>query len=144
MGVSLPVTFRSKTRPNTMQYAEIAKATAAVLIVFIVPILTGTLVFRRVRFARGTAVAWSMAANSAALVAISLLLRITGIGVFRESFLAMWLAWIAARLFVRTGSIGLEEESDKREDPCFGQHPAVIVVNRYFVWHCQRIDVPGQ
>jgi len=105
-----------------MQYAEIAKAAIAVLIVFVVPILLGTLVFRRVKFARPTAAAWSMAANSAALVAISLILRTSGIGLFRESFLALWLAWIGAMLFIlcRSGAgiLACQNKDDAGRNAC--------------------------
>jgi hypothetical protein len=69
-------------------------ALGAILLLWFVPWLLGTLAFRRIERKRATAHAWSLAANSAALVVVCLVLRET-VGIARESFLGAWLAWTA-------------------------------------------------
>lgn len=71
-----------------------ATSLGALLLVFVVPWLLGTLAIRRFENKRATAGAWSLAANSAAVFLVCLLLRGT-VGISRGSFLVAWLAWTA-------------------------------------------------
>ena len=67
-------------------------AVSAVGVLFVVPGLLGMLAFKRWLHTRATAHAWSLAANSAAMILLCLLLRHT-CGIHRISFGVVWLAW---------------------------------------------------
>lgn len=67
-------------------------AVGAVLFLFAAPWLLGTLAIGRMESKRATAGAWSLAANTAALVLVCLLLR-NSVGVGRGGFFVAWLAW---------------------------------------------------
>ena len=69
-------------------------AIAAIGFLFVVPGLLGTLAFRRLPRTRATAHVWSLAANTAALMLLGLLLR-RSVGIRRETLAAAWLAWTA-------------------------------------------------
>jgi len=69
-------------------------ALAAVTFLFVVPGLLGTLAFMRRPRIRGTAHVWSLAANSALLILLCLVLRHT-VGISRASLTAAWLGWTA-------------------------------------------------
>ena len=70
----------------------IAMGLGAVLLTVAVPWLLGAVAFRRRHGGRATAHVWSLVANSAALVAVCLVLRNT-VGIDRVSFLAAWSVW---------------------------------------------------
>ena len=76
--------------------AAAVMAVSAVGFLFVVPGLLGTLAFMRLAGTRPTAYAWSLAANSAALVLMCLVLRNRTVEIGRVSFLVAWLAWTAA------------------------------------------------
>jgi len=76
----------------------ITMAVAAVAFLFVVPALLGTLALTRLPRIRSTAHAWSLAANTAALILICLVLR-HSLGINRLSLSGAWLAWTAV-LFV--------------------------------------------
>ncbi len=96
--------------------AAMAMALAAVGLLFVAPGLLGTLAFRGLARTRAMAHAWSLAANSAALIGVFLLLRWT-CGVERYSLIVLWLLWTTI-LFVfacRAGSIiGRLQEASRR------------------------------
>lgn len=75
-------------------------AVGAILLLFATPWMLGTLATGRVLGRRATAAAWSLAANSAALILACLVLRNTPAGISRGSFLAVWLAWNGLLLLV--------------------------------------------
>lgn len=79
--------------------ASAAMAVGAVGFLFVVPGLLGTLALMRLHRTRSTAHAWSLAANSAALVLVFLLLRHTW-GVGRVSLMIAWTAWTGLLLAV--------------------------------------------
>ena len=76
-----------------------AMAVGAILLLIATPWILGTLAIRRLPGRRKTAVAWSLAANSAALVFVCLVLRnvclvLRGtVEIDRGSFLLAWIAW---------------------------------------------------
>lgn len=72
-------------------------AVGACLLLFVAPWVLGTLAIGRIPSRRATAGAWSLAANSAALILVCLVLRNTG-GIGRGSLLAGWTAWSGAML----------------------------------------------
>lgn len=72
---------------------------AAVVLLFVVPGLLGMMAFCRFPGTRAAAPLWAMALNSAALIAVFLLLRET-VGIGRSAFLAAWLIWTLALLLV--------------------------------------------
>jgi len=74
------------------RFAAAVMAVAAVGFLFVVPGLLGTLAFMRLPRRRATAHVWSLAANSAALVVLCLLLRPT-VGIGRWSLAVGWLVW---------------------------------------------------
>jgi len=86
-----------------------AMATGSVLLVFLVPWLLGTLALRRIHSRRATAASWSLAANSAALVLVCLLLRSTT-GLHRISFLVAWLTWSVVLLPAAGGATNVLPE----------------------------------
>ena len=75
----------------------VAMAVGSALTILAAPWLLGTLALRRLPRTRATAGAWSLAANSAALVGLCLVLRTT-VGIDRTSFLAGWLVWTGVLL----------------------------------------------
>lgn len=72
--------------------ASLAMALSAVVFLFVVPGLLGTLAFTRRAGTRRNAHLWSLAVNSAALIVVCLLLRHTT-GVQRGPLAVAWLAW---------------------------------------------------
>ncbi len=72
--------------------AAVAMATGAIWLLFFTPWALGTLAIRRIAAKRATAGAWSLAVNSAALMAVCLVLRGT-VGIDRFEFLTAWMAW---------------------------------------------------
>ncbi len=86
LGNRLPVAVLIKT------VAAVVTPVGAILLLWVVPWLLGTLAFRRIESRRATAGAWSLAANSAALILVCLILRNT-VGIGRGGFLASWLVW---------------------------------------------------
>lgn len=69
-----------------------AMAAGAFLLFFATPWMLGAVAVRRTESKRATAGAWSLAANSAALILVCLVLRNT-VGVGRWSLLLGWMAW---------------------------------------------------
>lgn len=82
----------------------VVMAVGAFLLLFATPWLLGTLAMRRLPNRRATAGAWSLAANSAALILVCLLLRSTPVGVNRESFLVAWLIWTVVLFWAAGGA----------------------------------------
>ena len=78
--------------------ATAVMAVGAALLLFAAPWLLGTLALQGIQSKRATAGAWSLAANSAALILVCLILRNT-VGMGRVGFLAAWLAWTGALCF---------------------------------------------
>jgi len=76
---------------------SVLMALGAVAFLLIVPGLLAVLVFRQRPGSRPAAHAWSLAANSAALMLICLILRHT-LGIGRFSLATSWLAWTAVLL----------------------------------------------
>ena len=85
-------------------YAEASRAggvalaaAAAVVMLFVVPMILGTMAFCRFPATRATAPVWGMAINSMALVMVCLLLRQT-IGIGRIALVVAWQTWTLALL----------------------------------------------
>jgi len=74
--------------------AAVVMALAAVAFLFVIPGLLATLAFMRMPSIGRTAHAWSLVANSAALILLCLVLRNT-VGITRASLTAAWLGWTA-------------------------------------------------
>ncbi len=82
--------------------AAVAMGVGAVGMLVLVPWMLGTRFLAAFRRFRTTAGAWSLALNSAALVAVFLLLRNT-LGIDRVNVLATWLGWTAVLLRLSVG-----------------------------------------
>ncbi len=85
-----PATIAQASPLRVLIAAQIALG--AVLLLWIVPWLLAALALQRSPRCRATAHAWSLAANSVALVLICMVLR-AGPGISRGSFLGVWLVW---------------------------------------------------
>ncbi len=83
---------------NGTGLAALATA-AAVVLLFAVPGLLGTMAFCRFPATRASAPLWGMALNSVALVMVCLVLRET-VGIGRTAFLAAWLIWTLVLLLL--------------------------------------------
>ena len=80
-------------------FAAVVMALGAVLTLFVVPWLLGTLALRCAGTKRAMAGAWSLAGNTAALMTLMLALCNT-VGVDRLAFLGVWVAWTTVLVWV--------------------------------------------
>ena len=105
--------------------AAVAMAFGAVVFLWFAPWLLGVAAVGRIESRRATAHVWSLAANTAALVLICLVLRNT-IGLGRGGFFAAWLLWTVALLAAgrRGGTTAEAREATRR----FGLALAVALV----------------
>jgi hypothetical protein len=85
-----PAAANQLTLPRLM--AAVTMAAGAILFLFATPWMLGTLAIRRIPSRRATAGAWSLAANSAALLFVCMVLRGT-VEIDRGSFFLGWMAW---------------------------------------------------
>ncbi len=97
--VGLAVARAADDTPGVRTAAVACASAGAVLTLFVVPWLLCTVAVRRLDGKRATAGAWSLAANSTALILLCLMLRCT-VGVGRDGLVVGWLAWTTLLLIL--------------------------------------------
>jgi hypothetical protein len=108
---------------------SLAMALTAVAFLFVVPGLLGTLAFMRHRRTRKTAYVWSLVTNTAALIVLFLLLRLTvdlrlAVDVGRPAFLTGWWVWT---LLLLTASWQRNETCGVLWGLCRRRGPALLI-----------------